>query len=68
METTVARMGRTTIPAAIRKRHGIKSGDRLLWIEDGESIRVVLLPSDPLHALRGAAAGDDLQTQKGSRP
>jgi AbrB family looped-hinge helix DNA binding protein len=60
METTVTKRGQTSIPAAIRKRHRIKEGDRLAWIDDGETICVVPLPSDPLSALRGAGRGERL--------
>lgn len=60
METAVTKKGQTNIPAAIRKRHHIKEGDRLVWIDDGETIRIVPLPSDPLAALRGSGRGEGL--------
>ncbi|HYG65984.1 MAG TPA: AbrB/MazE/SpoVT family DNA-binding domain-containing protein [Thermoanaerobaculia bacterium] len=60
METAVTKKGQTNIPAAIRKRHHIKEGDRLVWLDDGETIRVVPLPSDPLAALRGSGRGEGL--------
>ena len=60
METSVTKKGQTNIPAAIRKRHQIKEGDRLVWLDDGEVIRVVPLPADALVALRGAGRGEDL--------
>jgi AbrB family looped-hinge helix DNA binding protein len=60
MQTSVSKRGRTVVPAPIRKRHGIKAGDQLVWIDDGVSIRVVPAASDPLHALRGIAKGENL--------
>jgi AbrB family looped-hinge helix DNA binding protein len=60
METSLTKKGQTTIPAAIRKRHGIRAGDRLVWLDDGESIRVVPMPSEPLQALRGSGKGERL--------
>jgi len=50
----------TKIPAAIRKRHHIKEGDRLVWLDDGEVIRVVPVSADPITALRGSGRGEKL--------
>ncbi len=60
METSVAKKGQTRIPAAVRKRHHIEEGDRLVWLDDGEVIRVVPVPKDPLKALRGVGRGEGL--------
>jgi AbrB family looped-hinge helix DNA binding protein len=60
MQTTVTKRGRTVIPAAIRRRHQLQEGGYLLWIDDGESIRVVPIPADPLSALRGRGRGEGL--------
>jgi len=60
METSVTKRGQTSIPAAIRRRHGIRAGDRLVWIDEGETIRVVPMPPDPLAGLRGAGRGEGL--------
>ena len=60
METTVTRRGQTNIPAAIRRRHDIKEGDRITWLDDGETIRVVPVPADPIGALRGSGRGRSL--------
>jgi len=35
-------------------------GDRLVWLDDGEVIRIVPVPKDPLKALRGAGQGEGL--------
>ena len=60
METSVTKKGQTNIPAAIRKRHDIKEGDRLVWLDDGDVIRVVPVSADPLKALRGTGKGEGL--------
>jgi AbrB family looped-hinge helix DNA binding protein len=60
METSVTKRGQTNIPAAVRKRHHIQEGDRLAWLDDGEVIRIVPVPKDPLKALRGAGRGEGL--------
>lgn len=60
MESSVTKKGKTHIPAAIRKRHHIQEGDRLAWLDDGEVIRVVPIPLDPLTALRGTGRGEGL--------
>jgi AbrB family looped-hinge helix DNA binding protein len=60
VETTVTRKGQTNIPAAIRRRHDIKEGDRITWLDDGETIRIVPVPADPIGVLRGSGRGRSL--------
>jgi len=60
METAVTKRGQTVIPAAIRKRYHIREGDRLVWLDDGQAIKVVPVPSDPIRALRGVGRGERL--------
>ncbi|MFZ5822470.1 MAG: AbrB/MazE/SpoVT family DNA-binding domain-containing protein [Chloroflexota bacterium] len=60
METIVSRRGQTVVPAAIRQRHNIKDGDQLVWIDDGEIIRIIPVPADPIKALRGSGKGQNL--------
>lgn len=66
-ETVVTKRGQTAIPAVIRKRHHLKAGDRLAWLDDGETLRVVPVPSDSLSALRGAGRGEGLVGRLHSR-
>jgi AbrB family looped-hinge helix DNA binding protein len=60
MQTAVTKRGRTVIPAPIRKRHQIQEGDRLVWLDDGQTIRVVPVSADPVRALRGRGQGERL--------
>jgi len=60
MKTTVTSRAQTVVPAVIRKRYGIRGGDMLEWIDDGEIIKVIPVPRDVLTELRGCAKGEKL--------
>jgi bifunctional DNA-binding transcriptional regulator/antitoxin component of YhaV-PrlF toxin-antitoxin module len=60
MQTAVTKRGQTVIPAAIRKRYQIYNGAHLVWLDDGETIRVVPVTDDPLQSLRGRGRGKKL--------
>lgn len=60
LRTTVTKRTQTVVPAPIRRRHNIQPGDALAWIDDGEMIKVVHLPRDPIRALRGCGKGEAL--------
>ena len=60
MQTKITRRGQTVVPAPIRKRYNIRAGDRLVWLDDGETIKVIPISSDPVSALRGTGEGEDL--------
>jgi AbrB family looped-hinge helix DNA binding protein len=57
MQTAVTKRGQTVIPAPIRKRYHIDTGVQLVWLDDGEIIRVVPVTGDPIPSLRGRARG-----------
>ena len=61
MQTAVTKRGQTVIPAAIRKRYHIDGSVHLVWLDDGETIRAVPVPKDPLRALRGRGRGERLR-------
>jgi AbrB family looped-hinge helix DNA binding protein len=63
MQTAVTKRGQTVIPAAIRKRHRIGGGARLVWLDDGETIRIVPTPTDPIASLRGRGRGEGLTSR-----
>jgi len=60
MQTTLSKRGQTVVPAQIRKRYQIIEGDKLVWIDDGETLKIVPVPSDLIRALRGIAKGEGL--------
>jgi AbrB family looped-hinge helix DNA binding protein len=60
MQTAVTKRGQTVIPASIRKRYQIQEGDYLVWLDDGEGIRVVPVARDAIRALRGRGRGEGL--------
>lgn len=60
MVTTMTRRGQTVVPAEIRRRFHIQSNAKLEWMTDGNSIRVIPIPSDPIRGARGIAKGTGL--------
>lgn len=60
MQTTLTKRGQTVVPAPIRKRHDLREGDRLVWLDDGQTIRVIPVPEDAIRALRGLGRGEGL--------
>ena len=62
-QSTVTSRGQTLIPAIIRQQFNLHRGDTLIWINDGQSLRVVPVPADPLEALYGRGKGENLSAR-----
>ena len=57
METTLTRRGQTVVPAEIRKRYNLQEGDKLIWIDDGQTVKVIFSTSDIVKELKGSGKG-----------
>ena len=57
MRSTVTKRGQTVIPAAVRHQFNITPSDRLEWIVEDNTIRVVPVNKDPVAAFRGRGKG-----------
>lgn len=57
MRSTITDRGQTVIPAAIRRQFHLSPADRLEWVLDNGSIRVVPVRANPVDAFRGQGLG-----------
>lgn len=57
MRSTVSARGQVSIPARLRKKFHIEAQMELEWVEEGNAIKIIPLPKDPVTAFRGAGKG-----------
>ena len=57
MRSTITERGQTVIPAAIRRLFHLSPADRLEWVLDNGTIRVVPVRANPVEAFRGQGKG-----------
>ncbi len=60
MKTTLTKLGQMVVPAEIRRRYNMQRGAKLTWLDDGETIRAVVVHPDIVKALRGTGKGYQL--------
>ena len=57
MQSTITARGQTVVPAAIRNQFHLGPSDRLEWLLDNGTIRVVPVRANPIDAFRGQGKG-----------
>ena len=57
MESTITERGQTAIPAALRRKYGLKAHMKLVWVDTGGGIRVVPVSNDVVKSFRGVFRG-----------
>jgi AbrB family looped-hinge helix DNA binding protein len=57
MKTKVTVRGQVSIPSLIRKKFNIEPETQVSWQVEGNTIRIIPLPKDPVSVFRGQGQG-----------
>ena len=61
MRSTITSRGQTVIPAEVRRKFHLSPSDRLEWIMEGNSLRVVPVKENAITAFRGMGKGGSVE-------
>ncbi len=61
MRSTITARGQTVVPAAIRRHFNLSPADRLEWIIENNTIRIIPVAADPIAAFRGRGKGGSVE-------
>lgn len=60
MLSTVTKRGQTAIPSEIRKKYHITPNTYLEWLDDGNTVTIIPISSDPISSFRGKSRKGNL--------